>query len=188
MGMKQILVVMVAVVLVGCSKDTPETSQAAEAEPQVASKPTPEPTPEPDPVSPADEKLIADPTFEKAVRKKLKKPEGELTEADLEKVTDLSLDFTKITDEGLKELAKFQNLTHLSLVGTQITDEGLKELAKLQKLKMLGLAQSKITDAGLKEVAKLQKLEMLNLNGTKVTKEGVTVLKKALPNCLIIGP
>ena len=64
MGMKQILVMMVAVVLVGCSKDTPETSQAAEAEPQVATKPTPEPTP----VSPVDEKLITDPIVEKAVR------------------------------------------------------------------------------------------------------------------------
>ena len=30
--MKQILVMMAAAVLVGCSKDTPETSQAAEAE------------------------------------------------------------------------------------------------------------------------------------------------------------
>tara|TARA_X000001036_G_scaffold216754_1_gene202933 strand:+ start:298 stop:432 length:135 start_codon:yes stop_codon:yes gene_type:complete len=39
MGMKQILLMMAAVVLVvGCSKDTPEISQAAEAEPQVASK------------------------------------------------------------------------------------------------------------------------------------------------------
>ncbi|MCH2603405.1 MAG: hypothetical protein MKZ76_10570, partial [Pedosphaera sp.] len=65
--MKQILVMMAAVVLVGCSKDTPETSQAAEAEPQVASKPTPEP----DPVSPADEKLIADPIVEEAIRETL---------------------------------------------------------------------------------------------------------------------
>ena len=36
--MKQILVMMAAVVLVGCSNETPETSQAAEAEPQVRSQ------------------------------------------------------------------------------------------------------------------------------------------------------
>ena len=158
MGMKQILVMMAAVVLVGCGKDTPETSQAAEAEPQVASKPTPEP------VSPADEKLIADPIVEKAVRKKLKKPEGELTEADLEKVTGLELG------------------------GTQITDEGLVEVAKLRQLEGLGLTGTKIRDEGLKEVAKLQKLEDLYLNNTKVTKAGVAELQKALPNCKIYGP
>ena len=36
--MKQILVMMAVVVLVGCSKDTPETSQAAEAEIQIVAK------------------------------------------------------------------------------------------------------------------------------------------------------
>ena len=146
MGMKQILVMMAAVVLVGCGDG------ARKAAPKKAPS--------------AEEKAIsiADPIVEEAVREILVMPAGELTEADLEEVLVLDFSFTKITDEGLKELAKFQ------------------------KLKMLGLAQSKITDAGLKEVAKLQKLEMLNLNGTKVTKEGVTVLKKALPNCLIIGP
>ena len=182
MGMKQILVMMMAVGVVGCSKDTPETSQTAEAEPQIASKPTPEP------VSQADEKLIADPIVEKAVRRELQKPTGKLNEADLEKVTSLDLTFTKITDVGLKEVAKLQKLTSLGLARTQITDAGLKELTKLRNLKKLSLRGTQITDAGLKEVAKLQKLEMLNLTGTKVTKEGVTELKKALPNCLIIGP
>ena len=105
--MKQILVMMAAVVLVGCSNETPETTQAAEAEPQVATKPTPEPTPSPDPVSPADEKLIADPIVEKAVRRELQKPKGILIEADLQKVTRLDLDRTQITDVGLKEVAKF---------------------------------------------------------------------------------
>ena len=94
MGMKQILVMMAVVVLVGCSKDTPETSQAAEAEPQVASKPTPEP----DPVSSAGGKLITDLIVEKAIRKSLKKPEGELTEADLGNVIELILADTQITE------------------------------------------------------------------------------------------
>ena len=48
---------------------------------------------------------------EKAVRgKSLKKPTGELTKADLEKVTALGLGYTKITDAGLKEVTKLQNL------------------------------------------------------------------------------
>ena len=180
MGMKQIVVIMAAVVLVGCSKDTPETSQTAEAEPQIASKRTPEPESAP----PADEKLIADPFVEKAVRKSLEKPEGELTVADLEKVTGLELGGTQITDAGLKDLAKFQNLKDLGLGGTQITDEGLKEVAKLEKLSSLRLSSTKITDEGLKELAKLQQLKTLYLPN-KVTKASVAELKKALPNCRI---
>ena len=121
--MKHILVMMAAAVLVGCSKDTPETSQA---EAQV----TPAPSPEPDPVSPADEKLIADPIVEKAVRRELQKPTGKLNEAGLEKVFRLDLDRTQITDAGLKELAKLLSLEELYLVNTQITDAGLAELKK----------------------------------------------------------
>ena len=184
MGVKQILVIFAVVVLVGCGKDTPETSQTAEAEPQIASKRTPEPESAP----PADEKLIADPFVEKAVRKSLEKPEGELTVADLEKVTSLRLPFRQITDVGLKEVAKLQNLQELYLP-SQITDEGLKEVAKLQNLTGLNLMACKqITDAGLKEVAKLQKLERLSLLGTKITDAGVAELRKALPKCFISGP
>ena len=216
--MKQILVMMAAVVLVGCSNETPETSQAAEAEPQVASTPTPEPvspadekliggkpirmspaelegrlteakvTPKPTPVSPADEKLIADPIVEKAVREMLKMPEGELTNADLEKVTGLNLSFTKITDAGLKDVAKLQKLEWLYLYGTKITDEGLKEVAKLQQLRQLFLNDTQITDVGLKEVAKLQQLAIIDLDFTKVTKTGVAELRKALPNCRFTAP
>ncbi len=112
----------------------------------------------------ADEKLIADPIVEEAIRKRLEKPEGELTEADLEEVTTLGFIRTKITDAGLKEVAKLQNLTNLHLNETQITDAGLKEVAKLQNLKVLFLARTKITDAGVAE------------------------LQKALPICDIFGP
>ena len=57
MGMKQILVMMV--VVVGCSKDTPKTSQAVETEAQV--------TFETEPVLPVDEKVDATEQFELGV-------------------------------------------------------------------------------------------------------------------------
>ena len=110
--MKQILVMMVAVVLVGCSNETPEPSPAS------------------DPAATAYEKLIADPIAEKAVRKSLKKPEGELTAGDLEKVTRLILADTQITDVGLKEVVKLQKLKSLKLNDTEISDEGVAELQK----------------------------------------------------------
>ena len=93
--MKQILVMMAAVVLVGCGEKA----------------------------------TIADPFVEKAVRKSLEKSEGQLTAADLEKVTSLRLPFPQITDVGLKELAKLQNLEELYLP-TQITKAGVAELKK----------------------------------------------------------
>ena len=54
----------------------------------------------------ADENFIADHIVEKAVRKELKKPEGQLTVADLAKVTVLGLTASKTTDVGLKEVAQ----------------------------------------------------------------------------------
>ena len=132
--MKQILVMMAAVVLVGCGNKTPETSQSVEAEAQVATKPTPEP----DPVSPADEKLITDPIVEKAVRYSLEAdgllavtlPVVELTKTDLKKVTGLILINNEITDEGLKEVAKLQKLEYLNLYGSQITKAAVVEFKK----------------------------------------------------------
>ena len=113
----------------------------------------------------AAEKLIAvtDSIVKKAIRERLEKPEGKLTKADLEKVT------------------------RLDLSGTQITDAGLKEVAKLQKLEWLYLGGPQINDQSLKEVAKLHNLEQLSLHGTNVTEAGVAELKKALPNCEILG-
>ena len=124
MGMKQILVMMAAVVvLVGCGEKaepllTPEAPQAVVAEAQVAI--------ETEPVLPVNEKLIV----EKAVRWQLEKPEGELTEADFEKVTHLFLHRTQITDAGLKDVAKLQKLEILRLDFTKVTKAGVSELKK----------------------------------------------------------
>ncbi|MBC8324449.1 MAG: hypothetical protein H8E27_02315 [Verrucomicrobia subdivision 3 bacterium] len=73
---------------------------------------------------------ITDPFVEKAVRQKLNEPTGELTNADLAKVTRLDLSRTQITDADLKDVAKLKKLTRLHLNGTQITEAGLKDLAK----------------------------------------------------------
>ena len=99
--MKQILMVIAAVMLVG------QPVLAAVKEP-----------------------LISDPFVEKAIRRSLKKPEGELTEADFAKVTSLFLAFTKITDDSLKEVAKMEKLEKLLLNDTKVTKAGVTELKK----------------------------------------------------------
>ena len=118
------------------------------------------------PLGGADKKLLnkkeTAKIIETAIRKELNKPKGELTKADLGKVTRLDLSFTKITDASLNELAKLNNLAELGLAGTQITDTGLKEVAKLKQLKMLNLGST-----------------------TSVTEASVVQLQKALPNCRI---
>jgi len=145
---------------------------------------------------------------EQKIRFKLNKPTGALTEADLEKVEQLTF-VLKLNDEGLKELAKLKRLKVLLLVKTNITDAGLREMAKLPELRSLtisgaditnvglkelaklpslvklGLPATQITDEGLKELAKLKDLYDVNLKGTKVTEAGVAQLQKALPNCTI---
>ena len=89
--MKQILLMIAVVALVGGCGTTKVDS--------------PQPTDnEVDPNAPA--KLITDPIVEKAIRKSLNKPTGELTEADLEKFRRLEMASTKITDAGVAELRK----------------------------------------------------------------------------------
>ena len=129
----------------------------------------------------ADKKpLITNPIVEKAVRTSLKKTEGELTKADLEKVTELNFALAgiKITDAVLKEVTKCTQLTYLNFNEGQITAEGLKEVAKLQKLETLGLSSTGVTDAGLKEVAKCTQLTYLNLMNTKITDAGLKEVVK----------
>ena len=131
--------------------------------------------------------LIADPIVEKAIRERLKKPEGELTKADLanSQLYQLYLGDTKTTEAGLKEVANLQQLDMLTLSNTQITDVGLKDIAKLQKLTWLNLSDTLTTDAGLKEIAKLQQLKAVSLCSTQITAAGVVELQKALPKCSI---
>ena len=150
---------------------------------------------------------IADPIVEKAIRVSLRKFAGELNMTELEKVTELRLNVTQITDEGLNEVIKLPKLRGLSLWDTKITDAGLKEVIKLKHLSYLNLGGTKITDAGLKELAKLKSLTELNIRYTRITDAGLKelakckqleklhlghtqitdtdALRKALPNCKI---
>jgi internalin A len=145
---------------------------------------------------------IADPIVEKAVREELKKPTGELTEADLEKVTYLKLDDNKLT--SVKGLEKLTQLTKLNFRDNQLTDvTGLEKLTQLEllilghnqltdvkglenltQLKTLILSFNKLTDVrGLEKLTQLREL-VLTFN-PDLTKAQIAELQKALPNCRI---
>ena len=71
--------------------------------------------------------------IEAAIRKAAKKPTGELTKADLEKVTRLYLHDNQLTD--VKGLEKLTQLDGLQLENNQLTDvKGLENLTQLTSL------------------------------------------------------
>ena len=111
-------------------------------------------TPKVGPNSPEAKRQSA--IVEAAIRKELKKPTGELTKADLEKVTLLSLSSNQLT--SVKGLEKLTQLKELYLNNNQLTD--VRGLEKLTQLGVLCLEDN-----------------------PDLTKAQITELQKALPNC-----
>ena len=108
---------------------------------------------------------IDNPILEKAIRKSIKKPTGELSKKDLEKVERLDLGMG-LTNNKLTEVPK-----------------GLEKLTKLTNLL---LSDNKLTDVtGLEKLTKLEKL-YLNDN-PDLTKAQIVELQKALPKCRIFS-
>ena len=88
--------------------------------------------------------------IEKEIRKRANKPTGELTKADLEKVTKPVLEVTDV-----RVIAKLTQLEILSLFGNQFTD--VSGLAGLTKLKFLNLRSNQLTDTStLVELTKVE--------------------------------
>ena len=142
--------------------------------------------------------------IEAAIRKAAKKPTGELTQADLEKVTKLNLGGNKLTDvKGLEKLTKLKELylaknqltnvkgleklwqlTRLHLHSNQLTD--VKGLEKLTQLTHLNLTSNKLTSVtGLENLTQLTHLYLEN--NPDLTKAQIAELKKALPKCEIFS-
>ena len=142
------------------------------------------------------------PEAKAAIRKAAKKPTGELTQADLEKVTKLNLGGNKLTDvKGLEKLTKLKELylaknqltnvkgleklwqlTRLHLHSNQLTD--VKGLEKLTQLTHLNLTSNKLTSVtGLENLTQLTHLYLEN--NPDLTKAQIDELQKALPKCEI---
>ena len=126
--MKQLLLICAVVALVGCGKkDDGNTGVVNPNMPSLKAVPV----------------NIADPIVEKAIREQLKKPTGELTKADLEEVTYLSLKNNQLTEvpKGLEKCAKLKKLI---LFNNRLTD--VSALANLTQLEWLFLDFNQLTD------------------------------------------
>ena len=150
-------------------------------------------------------------TIEAAIREAAKKPTGELTKADYEKIKSLKItvgfDSIWFPDPPLihaTDLEKLTQLKILDLSSNQLIDlKGLENLAQvktlnlcfnqlvdvkglenLMQLKTLSLWNNQLTN--VKELEKLTRLEFLDLkDNPDLTKAQIDELKKALPNCEI---
>ena len=152
--MKQILLMIAVVALVGCGTTLWVS----------------------DPSDPNSVKIEAE------IRRAAKKPTGELTKADLEKVTKLNLGGNKLTD--VKGLEKLTQLKELYLAKNQLTN--VKGLEKLWQLTRLHLHSNQLTD--VKGLEKLTQLTHLYLeNNPDLTKAQIDELQKALPKCDIFS-
>ena len=207
--MKQILVMIAAVGLLGCGefvegfkKGVDRQKKAAEARAAAEKKAVAEGAKAAAWVSdPNDPNNV---TIEVAIRKSLKyigeSPTGELTQADLKKVTELELDRKQLTSvKGLEKLTQLEslhlshnkltdvkgleNLTQLKelpLDDNQLTD--VKGLENLTQLEGLWLPRNQLTDVkGLKKLTRLTELDLID--NPDLTKAQIDELKKALPKC-----
>jgi len=140
--------------------------------------------------------------IEAAIRKAAKKPTGELTKADYEKVRMPDLGDYQLTDvKGLEKLTQLQvlylhnnqltdvkglekltQLTTLHLNNNQLTS--LKGLENLTQLRFLGLNSNQLTSVkGLENLTQLTQLILQD--NPDLTKAQIDELQKALPKCYI---
>ena len=81
---------------------------------------------------------------------------------DITQLQELTLTATRITDSGIRHLAKNKQLRKLDLNYARITDAGLETLAVAIQLQELKLDGPGITDAGLRRIEGLSQLQRLD--------------------------
>ena len=151
--MKQAILTTVIIALMGCENEKVEQAPAP---------------------------LAGSPAIDAAIRKAAGKPQGELAKADLEKVKELAIPYSKLTD--ISVLAELTQLQILDLGYNQITDvSALKEITQLEEL---SLRENQLTDVS--PLAGLDRLKVLDLYGNAdLSLAKITALQKSLPKCRI---
>jgi hypothetical protein len=91
------------------------------------------------------------------------------------------------TDEILPRLSCFDRLRELSLQRSAVTDAGLSNLMGMRSLRRLSLRGSSITDVGLRFLAKMTWLQEIDLVNTQATAQGIAELHQSLPGALILS-
>ena len=99
--------------------------------------------------------------------------------AQLDKLEELGLDETRISDVGLASLSSLVSLSMLCLGNNlDIGDAGLKHLVGLVKLEKLELCGTSVKSGSLSHLASMTRLKHLNWSNNEVGDEGIVHLLK----------
>lgn len=87
-----------------------------------------------------------------------------------------NLQYTAVTDAGMKSVGKMRGLWNLNLCGTAITDKGVSQLSRLNVLGDLVLSNTQITGQSLRLIPSDPFLSTLDVSGTKVRGEDLAIV------------
>ena len=93
---------------------------------------------------------------------------------------------TRLKDPQLYTIGKLTKLKNLNLDYTDVTDAGLRHLRGLKELTELSLDSALVTEKGLDHLTVFPKLRVLNLYHTLVGEQAYQKLKDHYGNCEII--
>ena len=85
-----------------------------------------------------------------------------------QEVTAVSFWDDRATDEALKAIKPLDRLLELKLHGTKVTDAGLAHLENATGLRILALRETQVTDEGLAHLKSLGSLRRLALQGRRI--------------------
>jgi hypothetical protein len=88
----------------------------------------------------------------------------------------LLLNYTQITDAGISKLEELEKLRELALIRTRVTDKSMAIVGRLTQLVELNLDYTDVGDKGIESLRGLQSLECLSLDSANVTDESANVL------------
>lgn len=104
--------------------------------------------------------------------------EGLLRIRPARQIQDLSLLYAEaITDLGLNAIKEWTNLKRLNVRGTRTADDTLEIVGKLPQLESLDIANTGITDAGLEALAPLTNLKHLALGRARMGDSALSMLR-----------
>ncbi|HWB03225.1 MAG TPA: c-type cytochrome domain-containing protein [Verrucomicrobiales bacterium] len=98
-----------------------------------------------------------------------------------ERLVDLNLSRSKVTDAGMAAVAGMKNLKRLNLANTAVSDAAADHFAPLGALEYLNLVGTKVSDAAMPKLEKLAALKKLFVWQTGVTKPAAEALHQKLP-------
>jgi uncharacterized membrane protein len=99
-----------------------------------------------------------------------------------EQVVWLNLERTKVTDEGMKTIARLSKLRTLYLNYTTVGDTGIQVLENLPALSYLNLVGTKVTDRSAAALGKMKQLDNLYVGSTTVSSQAIVDITKQNKN------